>query len=303
MDAVETHGLEKRFGNYIAVRSFDMHVGTGDIYGFVGRNGAGKSTVLKMLCGLLTPTIGDIVLFGEPGSERNGIGRVGALIERPGLLPHLTAYQNLAAKALALGVIDVEVQCKTILEYMGLEHTGKRRADTFSLGMQQRLGIGLALVGTPDLLLLDEPLNGLDPEGARDIRNLLVRIVKSTGMTIIVSSHAIDRLSRMVTRYGVIKNGLLVAELTADELEQKCAGNLHVRTRTPERTVALLLENMPGIVIKAKPDDSILISNCDDDEVSHFLYRENQEIIELSHVHFDREEYFVNLMGGEEAHG
>lgn len=249
MNAVETHGLEKHFGSHVAVRSFDMHVEVGDIYGFVGRNGAGKSTVLKMICGLLTPTMGDVLIFGTSGGNRD---RVGALIEAPGLLPHMTAYQNLYTKALALGMVDAQAHCKTILEFCGLEHAGKRRANTFSLGMKQRLGIALALVGSPDILLLDEPLNGLDPEGARSIRHLLSYLVENTGMTIVVSSHAIDRLSRIATRYGVIKDGVLVSEFTAEELEEKCEGGLRVRTRTPERTVALLLERFPTVSVEAQ---------------------------------------------------
>ena len=198
MNVVETRGLAKSYRGKRAVDRFDMHVAQGDIYGFVGKNGAGKSTVMKMVCGLATPTEGEIELFGEragtgshagPGRRSGGEGapRIGALIEAPGIVGNLTAYENLMAKALAMGVVDAPARCRETLALVGLPDTGKKKAHGFSLGMKQRLGLALALIGSPDLLLLDEPLNGLDPEGTRAMRNLLVRLNDTLGVTIVIS--------------------------------------------------------------------------------------------------------------------
>lgn len=297
VDAVVTHGLEKRFGKRIAVSSFDMHVEAGDIYGLVGQNGAGKSTVLKMICGLTTPTIGDITLFDGASDAPS---RIGALIETPGLIPHLNAYHNIAAKALATGIVGYEARCNALLERVGLINASRQKVSTYTLGMKQRLGIALALVGSPDLLLLDEPLNGLDTDGTRDIHDLLVALAEETGMTIIISGHAIDRLSSMITRYGVIKGGTMVRELTAAELAKECESSLHVRTRTPERSVALLLDALPQATLKVQPDNSLLISNCNDEEVAHLLFRSGQEVLELAAQHHDRQTFFSDLMGGDE---
>lgn len=302
MNVVEARGLTKAYRGKCVVDGFDMRVAQGDIYGFVGKNGAGKSTVMKMICGLVAPTAGEIELFGKRVDAEcaEDEPRIGALIEAPGLLPNLSAHQNLMAKALAMGVADARVRCVDMLELVGLDQAGKKKVKGFSLGMKQRLGLALALVASPDLLLLDEPLNGLDPEGTRAIRNLLVQLNQSWGMTIVMSSHVLDQLDRMATRFGVIADGRLVREMTAEQMQAECGDSLHVRTADPARTLALLEEAFPQANFRAEPDGSLTVSGQYEMEaVSRLLRDADQMVLELGVVRCDIEDYFVALMEGE----
>ena len=302
MNVVETRGLTKSYRGKRAVDRLDLHVAQGDIYGFVGKNGAGKSTVMKMVCGLATPDEGEIELFGSRADEcgrPEGAPRVGALIEAPGLVPNLSAYENLMAKALAMGVADAPARCRETLALVGLDGVGKKKAKGFSLGMKQRLGLALALVGSPDLLLLDEPLNGLDPEGTRAMRNLIVRLAESLGITVVVSSHVLDQLERVATRYGVIADGRMVREMTAEEVAAECRSSLRVRTENPARALALLEEAYPALAFKAEPDGALVVAgDYDDGAISRLLARSGEVVRELSQDHRDLEEYFVELMEG-----
>ena len=215
MNVIETRSLTKTYGGKRAVDALDMQVPAGEIYGFVGKNGAGKSTAMKMAAGLVRPSAGEIELFGEardaggcaPHGPQPGFSRIGALIEDPGVLPTFSALENLMGKAIAIGVVRAEAHCRELLELVGLADTGSLRVKKFSLGMKQRLGLALALVGNPELLLLDEPFNGLDPEATRSMRNALMRINRERGVTMVISSHVLDQLDRMATRFGVIRVG------------------------------------------------------------------------------------------------
>lgn len=306
MNVVETRGLAKAYRGKRVVDRFDMHVAQGDIYGFVGKNGAGKSTVMKMVCGLVASTAGEIELFGSAiGAGVSGSGapgsasRMGALIEDPGLLPNLSACDNLMVKALASGIADAPSRCRETLTLVGLDATGRKKVKGFSLGMKQRLGLGLALIGSPDLLLLDEPLNGLDPEGARAMRNLLVRLNQSFGITIIISSHVLDQLDRVATRFGVIANGTMVREMTAGQVQAECGDSLLVRTADPARTLALLEESLPQAAFRVEPDGCIVVTgSCDHEAVSRILRVTGQTVLELSVLKRDIEDYFVELMDG-----
>lgn len=213
-----TRGLTKRFGRHNAVDHVDLHIPRGSIYGFIGRNGAGKTTCLKMISGLATPTEGEIEIFGYKGRNLNEIrSRIGCLIEAPGLYENMTAYENLKTKCLFCG-IHKKGYIEDILETVGLLNTGKKKTKHFSMGMKQRLGIGLALVGEPDLLVLDEPINGLDPQGIAEVRDTLQKLQEERSMTILVSSHILEELSKIATDYGIIHNGNLLQELTREEL-------------------------------------------------------------------------------------
>ena len=242
MNVIEARGLTKVYDGRAAVRDFAMTVAAGDVYGFVGKNGAGKSTVMKMICGDALPTAGEVVLFesdrasaGEGEPEDGGVRRIGVLIEEPGLLVNLSAYRNLMAKALAWGIVDGPARCEEVLRLVGLSSVGNKKVRGFSLGMKQRLGLAMALLGSPDVLLLDEPFNGLDPEATRAMRNLIVRVNETLGITVVVSSHVLDQLDRMATRYGVIADGRMVREMTAEEVAAECRSSLRVRTENPAR--------------------------------------------------------------------
>lgn len=321
MNAIETRGLSKAYGRRRVVSDFDMTVAAGDIYGFVGKNGAGKSTVMKMICGVAAPSGGEVVLFGGAlegsgaGSAPSdtGVGdlvagsaairRIGVLIEEPGLLPNLSAYRNLMAKALAWGIVEAPARCEEVLRLVGLAGVGKRKVRGFSLGMKQRLGLALALLGNPDVLLLDEPFNGLDPEATRAMRNLIVRLNQTLGITVVVSSHVLDQLDRMATRYGVIADGRLVRQMSAEEMAAECGRSLRVRTADTARALALLQEAFPTVAFRAEPDGTLVATGAYDAEaVARQLQEAGQVVLEFSQEQRDIEDYFVELMEGGATH-
>lgn len=246
--------------------------------------------------------------------------RIGALIEDPGILPTYSALENLMCKAIALGVARPQDQCRELLELVGLADTGHTRAKKFSLGMKQRLGIALALVGGPDLLL-DEPFNGLDPEATREMRSALMRLNREHGVSMVISSHVLDQLDRMAARFGVIRSGRMVREFSVDELHAACMSSVRVKTADPSRSLALLEERLPGATLRMEPDGSILVSGASGvrpaqasfggaatdastsgapttEDVSRALAETGQMILELTLIERDIEEHFVELMGG-----
>lgn len=319
MLAIETRGLSKAYRGRNVVDGLDMHVARGDIYGFVGRNGAGKSTTMKMICGMIRPTAGEVRLFdrfaaGSSGSAsqkapRSEAVRIGTLVENPGLYPNMTALENMRCKAMALGLVDSVAEIEQLLCIVGLTAAGKKPAKSYSLGMKQRLGLALAMLGSPDVLLLDEPMNGLDPEGVREMRNLIIRLNEQRGITVVVSSHVLDQLGRIATRYGVIDAGRMVCEMTADEVTQACGDYLVVRTAEPERTLALLAEAYPGIACTVLPDGTLRLRGVSEERAAldatvfgTFLAANNIPVYELRVHERDLEDYFLELMGGDAAH-
>ena len=300
MNVIETSGLTKAFGSKMAVDQFDMHVGQGDIYGFVGRNGAGKSTVMRMLAGLAEPTGGEVRVFGTSPCEAGASRRIGALIESPGLYGSMSATDNLMMKALALGLADPKDKVRDLLDLTGLGSVGSKATKNFSMGMKQRLGLALALLGSPDLLLLDEPLNGLDPEGAREIRRLIMRLNDERGITVVVSSHVLEQLGKMATRYGVIREGRMVRELTAAEVDQECSDFLQLEAANPALALAVLQERFAGLRFQSMPGGAIrLFGGADAGAVGAALNEEGIAIRGLYAHRRDLEEFFVEMMGAE----
>ena len=236
MAVIQTRGLSKRYKDKWAVDHLELQVEQGDVYGFIGQNGAGKSTTLKLLCGLASPTEGEITIFDRPLRNTVAHRRIGMLIEQPGLYHDLSARENLSLYATLLGLDDPKRQVDETLKTVGLAPGEKKPVKQYSMGMKQRLGVGIALLGSPDLLLLDEPINGLDPEGIREMRELLLRLNRERGLTILVSSHILGELSKIATRYGIIQQGRMVEQITAEELEQKCADYLHLKTSQPQES-------------------------------------------------------------------
>lgn len=315
MRAIETRGLTKTYGGVDVVDHLDMQVACGDIYGFIGRNGAGKTTVMRMLCGLAQPSEGEVSLFGRELRELGRFTGIGVLIDSPALYPAMSAKQNLMAKALSLGVVDAAAECERLLRAVGLEDAGSKRVKRFSLGMRQRLGLALALVGSPELLLLDEPMNGLDPEGAVRMRELIVELVRTRSITVVISSHIIDQLGRMATRYGVIDAGRMVREMTAEEVRSECGDYLVLSVDDPTRAVALLADRAPRLRTTLLADGTMRIDLNDaigaregeeaaragaaaSAEVGALCVEEGLLVRELYLHRKSAEEYFVELMGG-----
>ena len=220
---LSTKNLCKQYSKHLAVDNVSLHIKRGEIYGFIGRNGAGKTTFMKMVCGLAMPTSGEIELFDAKGSDVNmHRARVGNLIEAPGIFPNMNGINNIKCKCYALGIYK-KGYAEHLLETVGLKDAGRKKVKKYSLGMKQRLGIAMALVGGPDLLILDEPINGLDPQGIAEVRDMILKLRSERNMTIMISSHILEELYKIADTFGIINNGKLVQELSREELSAKCS--------------------------------------------------------------------------------
>ncbi len=237
-----TEALTKRFSSKTAVNNVSINIRKGSIYGLIGMNGAGKTTIMKMVSGLIKPTSGDFKYHGFGDGNKFAFSRIGAFIEAPAIYPNLSAHDNLKIKCLAYGINDNKYIDEK-LALVGLSDVGKKKAGRFSLGMKQRLGIALALVGDPDLLLLDEPINGLDPQGIVEIREMLIKLNKEKGVTILISSHILEELSKIATDYGIINQGTLVEEITNEALMTKCRDKIQIKSKDVDRIVTILDAN------------------------------------------------------------
>lgn len=297
---LETDKLTKIYGKQKAVNEVNVHLEKGAIYGFIGRNGAGKTTFLKMICGMAKPTSGNITLFGKKNNDRaSEMKKIGVLIEDPGIFPGMTAYDNLKLKCKAAG-INKEGYIEGILKTIGLEKVGKKKAGCFSLGMKQRLGIGLALVGDPELLLLDEPINGLDPQGILEVREMLTSLVKERNMTIIISSHILEELSKVATHFGIIDNGVLIKELSHDELVEECRERIKLITDGSSQSAAEAVKSLGINKMNIIDDNNIEILEGFDSvpEMVFALAEKKIRVKSISVANDSIEEYFIKLTGG-----
>ena len=296
---LEVNDLCKKYKETMAVNHVNMKIKKGDIYGFIGRNGAGKSTTLKLISGHIFPTSGEIKLFGE---ERNNFTnkRIGALIENAGLYSNLSAFDNMDIKATGMGLKD-KSKINEILELVKLDPKSKKIVKKFSLGMKQRLGIALALLGNPDLLILDEPINGLDPEGIREIREVIQYLNENKKMTIIISSHILGELSKVSTRYGIIRDGSIIEEITSKELENKCKNYISVKVSNVKRALPILEEKLKIKDYQVHENDEIWIfDNVDSAKVNLVLTENNISISQIFYQKQDLESYFLSKIGGED---
>ena len=294
-----TNNLTKKYKHQAAVNNVSINVRRGEIYGLVGKNGAGKTTLLKMIGGLVSPTNGDISFMGYSGKARRKVlSRIGILIEAPSLYSGMTAYDNLKLKCICTGV-NKEGYIENLLKTVGLGEVGKKKVSQFSLGMKQRLGIAMALVGEPDLLLLDEPINGLDPQGIVEIRNTLLDLNKRKDITIIISSHILEELSKIATNFGFINNGELVKELSHSELDVAC--NEHIELKLPAPNKALpILDRLGFTRYRVVNDGTIHVFERleDSGKIAMELAQNNIEIISISVASKAFENYFLEMIGG-----
>ncbi len=291
---LRTKSLTKKFGSKIAVNAVDMNVAKGDIYGFIGRNGAGKTTAMKLILGLLNATEGEIELFGGEPLEK-ARGRIGSLIEAPGIYKNCTAYENMKRFSIIYGGTDEDIA--QLLKFVGLENTGNKKAGRFSLGMKQRLGMAIAMLGNPEFLILDEPINGLDPEGIKDIRNAVLNLNREKGVTFLISSHLLDELAKIVTRYGIINNGVLTEEISAEDLNAMCESGLKVRVDDVKKAITALLPLVPQEEIRVSGGELVLPIDVDAAGVNELLVKGGVRVSELGAMRGDMEEYFIARLG------
>lgn len=290
---LQTQTLSKKYGQTYAVNKVNLHVKQGDIYGLIGPNGAGKTTLMKMIGGFATPTEGEVQLFSEEDRQR----RIGALIENPGLYGNMNAFENMKLKAIAMGVYNKE-NILEILDFVGLSSNLKKKTGKYSLGMKQRLGIGLALIGHPDFLILDEPINGLDPQGITEIRELILELNKKENMTIMISSHILEELGKVATAFGMITNGELVMELSKDELKEKCEEKVEI-VSPDSGGVVTTLENMGIRKYTVIAANTIYAYGCTQrvDEITQQLVNNGISIHQICVSGTSLEEFFLNTVG------
>ena len=232
MDLITTSGLCKIYGGKMVIDHVDMHIPESSIYGFVGENGSGKTTIMRLLTGLAEPSAGSFTLFGVNNKDRKIYevrNKVSAIVEATSLIPSMTARDNMVYQELYLGIKQTEAERMELLKKVHLEDVGEKKVKNFSLGMKQRLGIALALMNHPKLMLLDEPMNGLDPEGIAELRELLIELNQSEGITVLISSHILSELEKIASCYGFISHGKLLEEVTAEELQSKCRKSVNIK--------------------------------------------------------------------------
>lgn len=298
---IRTFGLTKKYKEQTALHHINMSIKKGDIYGLIGRNGAGKTTLIRTITGLVAPSKGSIELFSH--SETNAIHkqrrRIGSIIESPSLYPMYTAFQNMKVRQLMLGIPE-EANITKVLKTVGLENTGRKKVKNFSLGMKQRLGLGLALLSNPDFLILDEPTNGLDPEGIREMRYLLKDLNENYNITILISSHILGELSKVATRYGVLNNGILVDEFTKAELESRCRQYLRIQIDQIEKASFVLEKKLQIADYQVLDDNTLHIYERLDQsgKICLALAEEGINVMTIESKGDDLESYFLNLMGG-----
>lgn len=295
---LKTEGLTKIYSKTRVVDNVDMLIRPGDIYGFVGKNGAGKTTFIRMLLGLARITSGSVSFFdGE--NIRRARKKTGSLVESPAFYPNMTAEENV--RIFCRMIKEDEKQSQSVLEKVGLTDTGRKKAGNFSLGMKQRLGIAMALVGDPEFLILDEPINGLDPTGIAEIRKLILSLKTEYGKTILISSHLISELEKIATRYGIIAKGKLVEEISTEELEEKCGNKISLRTNDPDKTVEVIKNLLESDKVEKSDEGIVYISEKIDDigRITNELYKNNITVQTISSADNTIESYFIDRMEGD----
>lgn len=297
---LRTKNLTKAFSSELVVNSVNMNIRKGDIYGFIGKNGAGKTTLMRTIVGLAVPTSGEIELFESKDldSQRS---KIGTIIESPALYPTYTAKQNLIVQQkLLLGKVDLK-EIDEILKMVGLDDVGNKKAKKFSLGMKQRLAIAIALIGKPEFLILDEPINGLDPTGIKEIRNLILLLNKEHGITVLISSHILGELSKVVTCYGVIHNGKLIDEFDAKSLRERVQAYLEIKVDSTELAGKIIEENLNTKNYEILENDTIhLYDNIDESsKINSLLVQNGVTVYSISNFGENYEDYFIKLMEGQ----
>lgn len=297
---LQTNGLTKHYWKFRALNGLTMNVPKGSIYGLVGKNGAGKTTLIRLISGLQEPTEGSYILCGAVNSDRERLlsvrRRMGAVVETPSIYLDMTAEENLRQQVEILGLPSYK-SIPELLRLVGLENTGKKKARNFSLGMRQRLGIAVALVGNPDLLVLDEPTNGLDPQGIVEMRELILKLNRENGITVLISSHILDELARLATWYGFMDNGRMVREMSAEELDNACRKCVRVEV-TDVRALARVLDKMKLEYKVLDASHADIYGTVGVSKLAAELAAEHCDILTMKERDESLESFYMSLVGG-----
>ena len=300
MNAIEIKNLTKNFGEKQAVCGLNMTVPVGAIYGFIGENGSGKSTTEKIICGLIRPSDGTVKLYGKDYTDGDIRAKVGVLIESPGCFPNMTVWNNLKLQADNLSIENPDDEIRKILKLVRIEGAAGNKYKNCSLGMKQRIGIAMALLGNPELLVLDEPINGLDADGMRIMREVLTDLAQKEGCTVLVSSHILGELEKIATHYGIVRGGKMIAEMTAKELDASCRTFVAVKATKKDMAKALLMRKY----LRVEEDENEYIRVYDQttpEAIVSYLYEKGVLINEIKTDKIGLEEYYIDLMKGKGA--
>ena len=299
MNAIEIRNLSKSFRGLYALDGLNMTVPVGAIYGFIGENGSGKSTTEKLICGHLVPDNGEIKLFGRDYTDPGVRVRVGALIENAGCFPGSSIYQNLMMQAINLGLPNPDEEIRRVLEIVRMEEHAALKFKKCSLGMKQRIGIAMALLGDPALLILDEPINGLDTDGMRLMREILVDITKKYGCTVLISSHILGELEKIATHYGIIRQGKMIMELSAEEMDSRAQVFVSLKTKDMNGAMKQLAEKYADVRME---EEYIRVYDVDDTaDIVDFLMKNGHVVNEIKKNKIGLEEYYIELMSKKEG--
>ena len=296
---LQTNALKKVYRNYTALQNLSMHVPKGSIYGFVGKNGAGKTTLIRLVCGLQRETDGEILLYGTSSRQKEIAKvrrRIGAVIETPSIYLNMTAKENLKEQYRILGLPSYD-GIEELLSLVGLSDTGKKKAGNFSLGMRQRLGIAIALAGNPDFLILDEPVNGLDPQGIIEMREMILKLNRERGITVLISSHILDELSRLDTHFGFIDRGHIVKEISAEELDRACRKCTHLIV-SDTKILSCVLDELKMEYTILSQEEADVFDTVNVTELVLKLAARNCEVKQIRQREESLENYYINLLGG-----
>ena len=304
MYLIETNDLCKRYGDKLVVDHVNMHIEESSIYGFVGENGSGKTTIMRLLTGLAEPTSGSFTLF-EVGNKDSQIYKVrqqlSAIVETVSCVPNLNARDNIIFQELYLGIRLTEDERMELLRKVHLEDVGKKKVKNFSLGMRQRLGIAMALINKPKLMLLDEPMNGLDPEGIAELRDLLIELNRDEGITVLISSHMLSELEKIASCYGFISHGKIIEEITAEELQAKCRKSLTVKVDNVTKA-EISIRGVGISDFKVFPNGEVKIyQNVEISKVVSTLGASGVNVLGINSSEESVEDYYLNLIKGKEA--
>ncbi|MFQ7309727.1 MAG: ATP-binding cassette domain-containing protein [Mediterraneibacter sp.] len=300
MNAIKIRNLSKSFRGMYAVDNLNMTVPAGAIYGFIWENGSGKSTTEKLICGLINPDSGKISLFGKDYTDTAVRAKIGVLIESPGCFPNYSVWNNMMLQAANLRVRNPEREVRNVLKMVRMEGSASNKYKNCSLGMKQRIGIAMALLGHPELLVLDEPINGLDADGMRIMREILVDLTQNHGCTVLISSHILGELEKIATHYGIIRGGRMIKEMTAEELDAGCRTYVALKAGNMERTRNLLDRRYS--CTEEDENGCLRVYDAEDpEEIVVYLYKNGILVSEIKTEKIGLEEYYIDLMGEKEG--
>lgn len=303
---LRTFDIVKKYKNQYALNKINMNIKQGDIYGFVGENGSGKTTIIRLITGLIFATSGSFELFGVKNDDPKIYDvrkKVGAVVETPSIYNNFSAYDNLKMQGILLGVKD-DRKIKEVLKVVGLEelYDNPKHASNFSLGMKQRLGIAMALLGQPQFLILDEPMNGLDPEGIVEIRELILKLNKEHNITFLISSHILTELALVATKYGIISKGKIIKEISNEQLKKECRNSLMIKVSNPIKAKEIVSSIYNVEDIELLNDGIIIFGEININKIVSTIINKGIEIISINSEQTNFEDYYLNLLRGE-RHG